>query len=57
MKSRLADVTLKVIAVLGRDDSQSITLTALQRKSSFIFQLEKQWQRTELGAGLGLCKF
>lgn len=44
MKSRLADISLKVIAVLGWDDSLSIIQITLQRKSIFTFQVEKQWQ-------------
>lgn len=56
VKSRLADVTLEVIAVLGWDDSLSITQITLQRKSSFIFQVEKHWQMADLGAGHVLCK-
>lgn len=56
MKSRLTDVTLKVIAVLGWDNSLGITQITLQRKSSFTFQVEQQWQMADLGAGHGFHK-
>lgn len=53
----LRGVTLKVTAVvLGWDDSLSISQITLQRKSNFTFQVEKQWQMADLGAGLGLHK-